>query len=453
MFRRPKLLSPFINPSLGRAIPERVQEVIERFEAHGERLIGWVQLAIGIFITLLYFIARRPTDAFMPFVQQPVPISLAIYVAFTLLRLVLSYRIRLPKKFLVLSMLVDIATLFGVIWYFHIQYGQSPGFYLKAPTIMYIFVFIAIRALRFDPNWVLAMGGLAALGWAGMTAYAVETSGMGAITRSYVDYIESDQILIGAEVDKVVAILALSVVLAVALTRAKRLLAVAVRDQIEREEIRRFLPEDVEHAITRAPTTVIAGDAQERDAAIVMLDIRGFSRFLHANDPQPVVAILVALHARIVPVIQRHGGVVDKYLGDGLLATFGATKPSQTPAADALHALGDIMAIADAWSAETATKFEGASLKVNGAVTSGKVVFTALGDELRLEYTVIGDAVNLAAKLEKHNKRTKSSALTTEATYQLARLQGYVSEAPVTHLASSRIQGVGEALDLVVLVA
>ncbi|WP_206454727.1 adenylate/guanylate cyclase domain-containing protein [Aurantimonas marina] len=450
MSKRAKLVSPFAGRRTAAAIPDRVQEVVAEFEAVSERLIGWVQFAIGVFITLLYLISPRPSDALM---QQPVPVSLAIYLAFTALRLFLSYRIRLPGWFLVVSMLVDIALLYGLIWYFHIQYGQSAGFSLQAPTVMYVFIFIAIRALRFDPIWVISIGAIAALGWVGMTFYAIHAAGMQAITRSFVEYIQSDRILVGAEIDKIVAILVLTIVLALALTRAKRLLAAAVLEHVEREEIRRFLPADVERAITKSPVAVVAGDAEERDAAIIVLDIRGFTRFVEANEPKRVVAALVGLHALIVPIIQRHGGIVDKYLGDGLLATFGATSPSHTAAADALRALVEIMDVARQWSRRMSAEHGDGSLRVNGAATAGPVVFAALGDEFRLEYTVIGDAVNLAAKLEKHNKAEATSALTTRSTYDLACIQGFSAAEQVTQRVGCRVAGVEKPTDLVVMAA
>ncbi|EAS48305.1 conserved hypothetical membrane protein [Aurantimonas manganoxydans SI85-9A1] len=448
MSDRNKLLAPFARRESNRAIPDRVREVVDRFEIHSERLIGWVQLAIGLFITALYLVSPRPVDGEM---QHPVPISLAVYLCFTALRLFLSYRIRLPAWFLGLSVLVDIALLYGLVWYFHVQYGQGASFSLKAPTVMYVFVFIAIRAFRFDPAWVLATGAAAALGWVGLTLYAIDAEGTDAITRSFVAYIHGDGILVGAEIDKIVAILVLTTVLALALVRAKRLLAAATLEQIEREEIRRFLPADVERAIVTSPESVVAGDAEEREAAIVILDIRGFTGFMARHDARQVVEVLVGLHARIVPVIERHGGIVDKYLGDGLLATFGATRPSRTAAAEALAALCEILALSREWAREMETRFGPIGLRVNGAATAGTVVFTALGDEHRLEYTVIGDPVNLAAKLEKHNKVEQTLGLTTRASLDMAQAQGFraPAAASLTRLDCRQVQGVDAPLDLV----
>ena len=150
---------------------------------------------------------------------------------------------------------------------------------------------------------------------------------------------------------------------------------------------------------------------------MLILDIRGFSAFAASQDPKDVVAALVSLHAIVVPIIEKHGGIVDKYLGDGMLATFGAARKSDTPAADALNALGEIVEAATRWTDEHSGE-TGLRLSLNGAVTAGPVIFAALGDTARLEYTVIGEAVNLAAKLEKHNKAEGTAALTTAATLE-----------------------------------
>jgi len=97
--------------------------------------------------------------------------------------------------------------LFGLIWCFHIQYGQPPAFYLKAPTLLYVFIFIALRALRFEARYVLISGFAAAAGWLALVVYAAAFDPRGmAVTRNYVEYMTSARILWGAEIDKVIAI-------------------------------------------------------------------------------------------------------------------------------------------------------------------------------------------------------------------------------------------------------
>ena len=215
--------------------------------------------------------------------------------------------------------------------------------------------------------------------------------------------------------------------------------------------MRRFLSEGVAEAITSSEAMLEAGEAAERNAAIVMLDIRGFTRFSTTVPPGQVVAMLTSFHARIVPIVESHGGVVDKFLGDGVMATFGAVVPSTRAAADALRALEAIMDAAAEWSASQTSGDDGAALEVNGAAVAGPVVFATLGSADRLEYTVIGEAVNLAAKLEKHNKVEGTRALVPAATFEMAQAQGYRPSGTVERRPARRIVGAPEPVDLVVL--
>ena len=108
------------------------------------------------------------------------------------------------------------------------------------------------------------------------------------------------------------------------------------------------------------------------------------------------------------------------------------------------------MEAADRWAAERRAEGQD-GLSVGLAVSSGRVVFGAVGDGERLEFTVIGDAVNFAAKLEKHNKEEKCRGLTDGRTWQLARQQGYVAPVEREQRPARPVAGVAEPVDLVVL--
>ncbi|WP_108659206.1 adenylate/guanylate cyclase domain-containing protein [Acuticoccus kandeliae] len=424
-------------------MPARVVELVVAEEERSERLIGWVQLTIAVTFATLYAVAPRPTDASTMF--QPVPIVLAAYIAFTILRLAAAYRGFLPGWLLVASMVADIALLYGLIWSFHIAYHQPAAFYLKVPTFAYVFVFIAVRALRFDPRFVVSQGIIAAIGWVIMVLYAIENSGGDVITRSFVAYLTSNLVLIGAEFDKIFTILVMSGVLGLALFRARRTLLTAARDAAATRDMRRYFGAGVADAITSRETEAMAGEAEGRDAAILMLDLRNFSHFAATHTPHDVVATLTAYHALVVPIIEREGGIVDKFLGDGVMATFGAVSPSETAAADALRALSAIMAGAPAWSAAMAAKGMPA-LAIQGAAVAGRVVAATLGNKERLEFTVIGSAANIAAKLEKHNKVAGTAALTTEETLDRAKAQGF--DGTLSSLGLCKVAGADDPLHL-----
>lgn len=430
-------------------LPERVQRVIETQQVESERLIGWAQLVVGLTWGALYAVAPKTFSADETF--APVPVALALYIGFTILRILLLRQGFVQNWFLSLSVVADMALLMGLIWSFHLQYDQPAAFYLKAPTLLYVFIFIALRALRFSPSYVLLAGGVAALGWLAMVYYAMleATDGMG-VTRNYIEYMTASKVLLGAEFDKVITILLTTLILAVAIVRARKLLVASVVEGAAHTELSRFFSPEVAEQITGSEHLVQPGQGEMREAAILICDIRDFTPLAMTSQPNALMRLLADYQSRMVAVIQRHGGTVDKFLGDGILATFGAALPTRTYAADALAAAAEMHQAAADWRAERAAAGL-PPLDIGFAVAAGPVLFGAVGDIDRLEFTVIGDAVNLAAKLEDANKIQGVTALTDAATYDLARAQGFRPESEPECRPASAVAGIAEPVDLVVL--
>ena len=440
-----------VRPSLGAHVPrarlpERVVAQVRAQQDATERLIGGVQLSIVVIFAVLYALAPKTFSAEQTF--APVPYVLGAYVGFTLLRLGLAFRVRLPDWFLYLSIAIDMALLFGLIWSFHLQYDQPAGFYLKAPTLLYVFIFIALRALRFEARFVVVAGLTAAVGWLALVGYVLLPAGMTMVTRDYVTYITSNEILLGAEFDKILSILVVTAILAAAIVRARALLVSAVAERSAADELSRFFSPEVARRIVEAESLEV-GVGESRDAAIVTFDLRGFTEIAARCPPDAVMRLLADYQATLVPIVRAHGGSIDKFLGDGILAIFDSLHVPDTYAADALRCLDAALAAGARWQAEREARDIPAP-PVNGAVASGTVVFGAVGERDRLEYTVIGDAVNFASKLEKHNAVAGTRGLAGRETVELARGQGYTGT-PARRIANADVAGVGGSVDLVAL--
>lgn len=439
------MLGPLPEP-----LPERVRTAIRREQDDSELLVTLLQgLAIATFAAL-YLLAPKAFPPQVPF--EPVPIALAVYALFTLGRLALALRRRLPPWFLKLSVLVDVAVLMVTIWSFHLQYGEPAAIYLKAPTLMYVFILIALRALRFEPRYVLLTGGSAAIGWLILLGYALWATPGVVRTHSFAAYAMSYDILLGAEFDKIVSILMVTLVLALALHRAQALLGRAVREQQAAAGLARFFAPEIAGRITHAEMDLAPGEAELRDAAILFIDLRGFTRTAEQLPPAEVMRLLADYQGRMVGAVRAAGGSVDKYLGDGILASFGATRASPAAAADGMRALEAVISAAAAWGSERAAAGR-PPLAIGAALAAGPVMFGTVGDAERLEYTVIGEPVNLAAKLEKHCKVERATAVLPEATLRLAERQGYVPGRPWKVRPARDVAGVGLPLDLAVLPA
>jgi adenylate cyclase len=315
---------------------------------------------------------------------------------------------------------------------------------------MYAFILIALRTLRFEPRLVVLAGASASIGWLILVGYALFFDPGTMITHDFCEYMVSYAILVGAEFDKIVSLLMVTLILAIALLRARKLLFRAVADQLAAAELSRFFAPEVAGRIRASDGAIQPGQAELRDAAILMVDLRGFTPLSQQLEPGAVMRLLSEYQSRMVAALARHGGSIDKFMGDGILASFGAVRPSVSFAADALRAFDAVIDAAALWAEERGAAGLPAPA-VGAAIATGRVMFGAIGDQTRLEYTVIGDPVNLAAKLEKHTKSERVRALCAAETWRLALAQGYRPGRPPDARAQRRVAGVDQPLDLVVL--
>lgn len=426
------------------AAPARIRAAVDEYEERGERIVGWIQLSGVATFTALYLATYRTFDVHHSI--EPVPVALALYGAFTVWRLRLSYRGRLSALQRYASAAVDIFVLVALIAAFPAQYGAPAAIYLKAPTLAYVFVLIALRALRFDPPLVLFTGLLAAVGWGALAVWAAIDGAP--FTGDYRTYMTSFSLLPGAELEKISAILATTLILAAGVDRARALLFRTAAEEAVAADLSKFVGRDAADRIRASADGVRAGDGDIRHAAIMFIDLRGFTRATKDAPPRDVIALLQDYQSRLLPVITQGGGSVDKFMGDGILVSFGAARATGRECAQAVETAIAVGSEIDLWKAER-TKNGRPPLDVGVALAAGDVVYGAVGHGDRLEYTVIGDAVNLAAKLEKHAKVEFARIIATADVARRAADQGAAS-VPLRTLHAVKVDGVADPLDLAV---
>ncbi len=430
-------------------LPERARAQLAQSRREAQILVGWVQLGIVALFGALYFAAPKTFSEDAPF--APIPWVLGGYTVFTIVRLSLSYRRALPPWVLVISAIIDILILLVAIWSFHVQYGQPAAFYLKAPTLLYVFIFIALRALSFSPAYLMVTGLAAALGWLVLVGYAVaEPGGMERVTRDYVEYITSATILIGAEIDKIISIVVVTVVLAVAVARSRALLVSALAEHTAADTLSRFLEPDVAESLRTAQDMPQLGQGVVRDAAVMFIDMRGFSALAAKLAPREIIALLGQYQRLVVPIVHSCNGSIITFLGDGIMITFGAIRSSPVFAADALRCADVLVKGVADWN-HARRRAGMPEIGVGIGIECGSVVCGPIGDEERLEYAVIGDAVNRAAKLQNHTKVEGVIALTSMAAYRKALEHGYSNNSTIETRRARQVEGIPTPIDLVVL--
>ena len=139
------------------------------------------------------------------------------------------------------------------------------------------------------------------------------------------------------------------------------------------------------------------------EATLMFTDIEGFTGLSERLAPAEVAAILNAYLGAVVPVIQRHGGVVNSFIGDGLFASFNLPLPCENHAAAAIAAAIEIQRVLDEGP------FAGhAALRTRIGINTGTVIGVTIGTDNRLNYTLLGDAVNVASRVEQLNKQFRT---------------------------------------------
>lgn len=182
----------------------------------------------------------------------------------------------------------------------------------------------------------------------------------------------------------------------------------------------RYVSKDVYDQLLRNPELAVLG-GRRRDMTVLFSDIRGFTSVTEKGDPEALVAQLNDYFSRMVDIVFRHGGTVDKFVGDMVMALFGAPVDDPDHGEHAVAAAVDMVrelgALNERWAAEGRAR-----LDIGIGVNSGEMIAGNIGSTSIMSYTVIGDNVNLGARLESLNKDYRSRIIISDATR--ARLKG-----------------------------
>lgn len=197
----------------------------------------------------------------------------------------------------------------------------------------------------------------------------------------------------------------------------------------ERRRIVQMFGQHVSPAVVNQLLTQPTGFQSElRDVCILVLDIRGFTAFAETASPDAIVNYLNRLWGKAVEIVNRHHGIVNKFLGDGFMAVFGAPLVMGNHCQNAISAAREL--VAEIKRATDAGEIP--PTRIGIGLHSGEALVGNVGSAERREYTVIGDVVNVAFRIEQLNKELKSNFLVSESVQESAgNVEGVESSASV----------------------
>jgi adenylate cyclase len=283
----------------------------------------------------------------------------------------------------------------------------GPIYTLFTPAAFLYPVFIVLSALRLDIRLCIFTGFVAGTEYTLIALYFLSLAPNESV----------EPILVGLphHVFKGFLLIVLGVVTGLVTRQIKRRILRSFEMVEERNRISRTFGEYVSPVVMEKLMSLKPDLRSERRSVCVMfLDIRNFTAFAEKRSPEEVVAYLESLFEFMIEIINRHQGVINKFLGDGFMAVFGAPLSDGSDCAHAVDAASEILRRVE----EEVARGNVLPTKVGIGLHAGEAVTGSIGSSLRREYTVIGDVVNLAARIEKLNKQFDSRLLVSDHVWQ-----------------------------------
>ena len=305
--------------------------------------------------------------------------------------------------------------------YTHYEFAASLG--LRAGTFVYFFFILTSFAFSVSP-WLLVWCGVCgAVAWAVGTAWVVaqpgieitgvpQTDATGATSSQWLETIQQPRFVdLAVTFQDVIVFMIVAVLLALVVAGSRQLLLRRTAEERRGANLARYVPAQL--AARMAETDMPFTEDRETEAVVLFTDIVGFSRWAETRSPAQVLQLLREVHAIVGSEVFAAEGVLDKYIGDGAMATFGITV-TDAPAERALSCMEAINARMAAFNLDRSARGESPILLSMGAHI-GRVTVGDVGGEGRMELAVLGDAVNVASRLETLTRKIGAAAAVSEA--------------------------------------
>ncbi|MEO0999538.1 MAG: adenylate/guanylate cyclase domain-containing protein [Pseudomonadota bacterium] len=302
---------------------------------------------------------------------------------------------------------------------------------LRLGNIGFLFVFLAFAALTVSPLLALWTGVAAALAWVGGVLWVLTQPGSHTLPLSELAALPVEglvaALLAPGYVSSVAAgqeallLLVAGCTMGAAVLRGRRLALRQIAAARAETRLARYFSPDMAEALKGAEADIEA--LAVREAAVLFADVRGFTRLAEAMSPEETIAFLRRFHREATAAVFAERGTLNKFIGDEVMASFGALADRPDAAAAALRAGVAIAEAARAWSAERAAA-GGAPVSVGVGLHVGRVVVGSVGDARCLELAVLGDAVNVASRLEALTRQTGADVIASREVLDRAAAAG-----------------------------
>ncbi len=384
-------------------IPTPIKRVFDQEELAGLRLATWARTAILAVLAVQIAIFNRPPAVYV------FEVEIAMFAGLGLTHYALRRRFGLAwigylfvTADMVLLVVVLVATEISLIspW--------PPQMIFRSDNFMYFFIIIAGVALTYTPRLMVWSSIAAVVAWGAAAAWiallpetVTEFSAVPSPGSDLAAALDPHFVRLTARIEESVVALIVGGTLAIVVSRSRRLVIRQAASARERANLSRYFPPTIVERL--ADTDAPLGPSRSQPIAVLFADIVGFSRIAERRQPDRVIALLREFHRRMERAVFDNRGTLDKFLGDGLMVTFGTPDVGPRDAADALACARAMLAEIADWNGARHAERHGADepeIRLSIGIHHGPATLGNVGSERRLEFAVLGDTVNVAARLE-----------------------------------------------------
>jgi len=313
-----------------------------------------------------------------------------------------------------------------------------PQMTLRFGNFIYYFILLSAIAFSYRPRVMLWGGFVGGLSWSVGVLWitlrpdtVIDEIGLPEGRNAenvFALFLDPHFVDLGVRLQEVVVFLIVAWLLATIVERSRRLVAHQTAIARERANLARYFPPNIVDQLAHSDEPL--GAVRRQPVAVLFADIVGFTHLAEGMPPEQVVSLLREYHRRLERAVFEHGGTLDKFLGDGIMATFGTPVTGPRDAANAVSCARAMLAEIDEWNRDRAGSDQPA-VRLSVGIHYGEVVLGDIGSARRLEYAALGDTVNVSSRLEELTRRLDCRVVASEELVRAARAEAAEEAGPI----------------------
>ncbi|TGM24994.1 adenylate/guanylate cyclase domain-containing protein [Leptospira levettii] len=401
-------------------MPTKSEQILREKEIQGIKFSLYGKMIIFSLLTIITFLVAQ--TLYEIFTISTIAISLTIVLYILSKYLKKGKYVSFVGLFCVAIDLV-IITILPFIWYNAVGgETQVPRTYLIKTYVHFIIAgTLVINAFSIQPIYPMLYALGVVISQAGILVYAQQDPRF-VTTENFKEAVLGPAAHVNNYITSMGIIGVLGFFLAYLTYRVRRTVLAAVTNEVKMTQLTRYFSPNVVEELDQAGDEFFKPGGKESTVAVLFCDIANFTQISETLGPEKTMSLLSEYHSFMLEIVFQNHGTLDKFIGDGMMVTFGTPIPSNEDATNSIKAgIAMIQALA-VWNQKRESNGE-KPISIRIGIHYGLVIVGNVGVEKRLEYTVIGDTVNAASRLEALGKELKRNFLISRELYDHTSLE------------------------------